>query len=75
MSFRELVIDRFGSVYACAKHFGELPEKAISGVYIYKLAAGECGNVTIKMVPTLCKELGVDVIELMESFGIDTGVI
>lgn len=75
MTFRDLVIRKFGSIYAAAKHFDELDGSIISGTYIYKLCSGEYSNVSIKMLPILCRELEVDVLDLLESFGIDTGVI
>ena len=73
-SFKDLLVAKFGSVYAAAMHFKE-KDYGISYPYIYKLASGEYSNVTISLLPILCKELDVDIIDLLESFGIDTDVV
>ena len=73
-TFKELAEAKFGSVYACAKYFDE-HELGISGVYIYKLAAGEYSNVSIKMLPILAIELEIDILDLLEIFGINTEVV
>lgn len=74
MSFKDLVERKFGSVYACAKYFDE-QDLGISGVYIYKLCQGAYGNITIKMLPILASELEVDMLDLLEIFGINTEVV
>ncbi len=74
VTFRDYLIDRFGSVYAFAKQCEE-HNVGISTPYVYKLAAGEYSNITIKMLTALSQELELAPSELLELFGIDSDSI
>lgn len=72
--FGDYLRETYGSVYAfvkqCEEHNAE-----ISAPYIYKLANGYYGNLTIKMLCALSHELNLTPSQVLELFSIDSNSV